>query len=154
MGDLQPCTGKSSTAQHWSITARSTRYRLSSRVLVSSISNGRASWFWWKSYIWSLSKRNFHGPDGVTYTWSIGGPTSCVSRPNSLPRQSIDLLCILGQLHVQDENGVKRRVVRMQQRNIFTGKKPHLDIDPSVLHILDLIIITWVYMETKRRERN
>ncbi|KAJ3478684.1 hypothetical protein NLI96_g9588 [Meripilus lineatus] len=80
------------------------------------------------------NKRTFQGPDGVTYTWSIGGPTSC--------------------LHVQDENGVKRRVVRMQQRNIFTGKKPHLDIDPSVLHILDLIIITWVYMETKRRERN
>ena len=33
------------------------------------------------------------------------------------------------------------------------GAKPYLDIDPSVTQILDLIVLTFVYVEKTRMER-
>ncbi|KAK7677062.1 hypothetical protein QCA50_019960 [Cerrena zonata] len=45
-----------------------------------------------------------------------------------------------------------RVVVKMNQGNIFKRRHPALEVDDSVTFMLDLIVITWVYVETKRRD--
>lgn len=40
----------------------------------------------------------------------------------------------------------------MHQRNVLEGTQPYLEIDPEGIHILELIITTWVYYESRRRD--
>lgn len=54
--------------------------------------------------------------------------------------------------HDDDGSGNFRTTATTQLRNYLTGKKPVLHIDESILHILDLVVVTWSYVEQRRRE--
>ncbi|KAI0081488.1 hypothetical protein K474DRAFT_1578782, partial [Panus rudis PR-1116 ss-1] len=85
-----------------------------------------------KKAFWK-SSRAFTGPDGRTYVWHES----------------------LGACHVnlEDGNNPTVKVAEYKQRNIFKGEKPYLEIYPEGEHMADLIVITWLYYETRRRRR-
>lgn len=55
------------------------------------------------------------------------------------------------QLEVDEKHGAT--VAKFRHENILTGTKPALEVDASMLHMLDLIVITWIYFEKTRREK-
>ncbi|KAF9235680.1 hypothetical protein BU15DRAFT_89512 [Melanogaster broomeanus] len=74
----------------------------------------------------SYRKRTFTGPDGLPYRW--------------------DMLF----------NVVVVKVARYHRGTlgiIGPKKKPCLEVDPDVMHMLDLIILTFVYVEKLRKDK-
>ncbi|KAJ3532560.1 hypothetical protein NM688_g7401 [Phlebia brevispora] len=78
------------------------------------------------------AKRTFKGPDGRSYAWKMG-LSSC-------------------SLDVTGDTSVKSRTVVHVRPNI-TAKRAKMEVDDEVLPMLDLIIITWVFMEQRRYGR-
>ncbi|CAL1703175.1 unnamed protein product [Somion occarium] len=98
------------------------------------IYDGRALEF--KTFLKSKGFRGdrvFIGPDGKNYKWHEGwnGP----------------------RLELADGSKPAKTVAKLRQGNFFTGRKAVLEIDPSVDHMRDLVVITFVFIETRRRER-
>ncbi|KAK7691230.1 hypothetical protein QCA50_006333 [Cerrena zonata] len=77
--------------------------------------------------------RIFTGPDGKNYKWNMGWLTSY--------------------LELDDASEAPKRVAELHQGNFLKGKKSVLEIDESVLFMQDLIIITFIFVETRRRDR-
>ncbi|KAI6107311.1 hypothetical protein EDD17DRAFT_1713277 [Pisolithus thermaeus] len=80
------------------------------------------------------SSRTFTAPDGKTYVWNLW-------RTN----------CTL------EEQGTNLQLVKYHRRNVgivSPSHPPYLEISPSVYHILDLVLVTFIYAEriSKRRE--
>jgi len=75
--------------------------------------------------------RTFTGPDGLSYRW-VWGVTSY--------------------LEVDDETKPAKEIAKFRQGNILKGVKPYLEIHEGGLHMVELIVITWVFVETRRRE--
>ncbi|GJE88089.1 hypothetical protein PsYK624_041720 [Phanerochaete sordida] len=75
------------------------------------------------------NSRAFVGPDGKSYKWTTTW-RSC-------------------HLVVDEKNGAT--VADLKQKNLL-GTKAVLEVDAAVLHMLDLVVITWIYFEKKRRE--
>ncbi|KAF8842600.1 hypothetical protein BDN67DRAFT_1009631 [Paxillus ammoniavirescens] len=78
--------------------------------------------------------RYFTGPDNHSYKWKIGGKY-CWLKP---AESDIEL-------------------ARFHQKNLGIRKEshpPYLDVSPTVVHIMDHIIVTYVYVEELRRRRN
>lgn len=78
------------------------------------------------------SIRRFTGPDGRQYKWNLGFFTS--------------------QLELEEVSGSSTVVAKMRQRNVIHGTKPALEIEPDVMPILDLVVVTWVFAEQRRRD--
>ncbi|KAI6037146.1 hypothetical protein BKA83DRAFT_4172375 [Pisolithus microcarpus] len=83
------------------------------------------------------SSRTFNAPDGKAYVWNL--------------RKTIRLL---DELKVQ---GTSLQLVKYHRRNVgimSPSHPPYLEISPSVYHILDLVLVTFIYVEriSKRRE--
>jgi len=84
--------------------------------------------------------RSFQGPDGRTYLWHVGQLTT--------------------RLTVEDGKNPPTEIARFHQALLssFTGtalptsKKPHLEIKPEGMHMVDLIVITFVFAEARRRD--
>ncbi|GJE88095.1 hypothetical protein PsYK624_041780 [Phanerochaete sordida] len=72
-------------------------------------------------------------PDGKSYRWKMG--------------------CHTSHLEVDEVTGEHSVVARMRQRNILRGTKPVLEIDELSVDLLDLVVVTWVFVEQKRRDR-
>lgn len=54
------------------------------------------------------------------------------------------------------DDGTKSEVARYHRGSlgiIGSKKKPSLDVDPDVVHMLDLIILTFVYVEKLRADK-
>ncbi|KAL4247829.1 protein of unknown function DUF6593 [Abortiporus biennis] len=83
-------------------------------------------------------KRTFQGPDGRWYEWS-GSSTSS-----------------LNMLRHRKSSSRKKEIARMHQRGFFRmTPRAYLEIDDrfvseDIYDVLDLIVATWVYIETKR----
>ncbi|KAI9462956.1 hypothetical protein HD554DRAFT_2027397 [Boletus coccyginus] len=76
-------------------------------------------------------KRTFTGPDGRPYRWDMLFDVVVVSTDNvEVARYHRGSLGIIG-----------------------PKKKPRLDVDPDVTHMLDLIILTFVYVEKLRMDK-
>lgn len=80
------------------------------------------------------SSRTFTAPDGKAYVWNLR-KTNCA-------------------LKVQ---GTNLQLVKYHRRNVgimSPSHPPYLEISPSVYHILDLVLVTFIYVEriSKRRE--
>ncbi|TCD60806.1 hypothetical protein EIP91_009491 [Steccherinum ochraceum] len=82
------------------------------------------------------SARMFTGPDGLSYSWHLGQMMSHLT------------------LNATGSDGSSKEVAKFYpQTNLRSSNaKPYLDVHPEGLHMLDLIVITWVYIETRRRE--
>lgn len=70
--------------------------------------------------------RSFTGPDGRSYKWKSSWRTSRLELDGST-------------------------VATVQSRNLL-GTEASFEIDASALHMLDLIVVTWVYYEKKKRQ--
>lgn len=57
------------------------------------------------------------------------------------------------QLELDEESSEASCVVKMRQRNVIQGTKSALEIDDTVAHMLDLVIVTWVFVERRRRDQ-
>jgi len=78
-------------------------------------------------------KRTFTGPGGRPYRWDVLYDVVVLSR----------------------DDGSKTEVARYHRSSLgIVGpkKKARLDVDPDVVHMLDLIILTFVYVEKLRME--
>ncbi|KAI6017664.1 hypothetical protein PISMIDRAFT_684802 [Pisolithus microcarpus 441] len=76
---------------------------------------------------WFSSSRTFTGPDGKEYSWNLE-TTNCRLK----------------------EKGSGVEVAKYHQRNfgiMSPSHAPYLEISPSVSHMLDYIVITFVYAE-------
>ena len=63
----------------------------------------------------------------------------------------IDILHILTMHQLElEEAGYKRRVCESHNHIM---RRSTLEVHEQILAILDIVIITWIYMEKKRRER-
>jgi len=79
-------------------------------------------------------KRTFTGPDGLPYRWDMLFDVVVLSR----------------------DDGSKSEVARYHRGSfgiIGPRKKPCLDVDPDVTHMLDLIVLTFVYVEKLRMDK-
>lgn len=56
-------------------------------------------------------------------------------------------------LEVDDNSKQPIMVAKMRQRNIFKGTKPALEISEAGAHMLDMLVVTWIFVEHRRRER-
>ncbi|KAF4609219.1 hypothetical protein EYR40_001572 [Pleurotus pulmonarius] len=79
--------------------------------------------------------RTFTAPDGRSYRWTMG-----FNYP---------------ELHTNDEH--RRPIARFHRRRlsipgICKGRVPHLEIFPDGEHIADAIVMTFVYVEKRRRD--
>ncbi|TCD65317.1 hypothetical protein EIP91_002803 [Steccherinum ochraceum] len=72
----------------------------------------------------------FEGPDGLTYTWFLGLHTT---------------------LSVE-KDGKKIEVAKYHEPFSFT-KHPYLTVQPEAMHILDLVVTTWLLV-TMRKQNN
>ena len=94
----------------------------------------------------------FTGPDGVQYRWALGAcgmsyPKVSVSFV-SLPSQ--ELSCVV-KLVTTDEKTV---IAEFHRAHHFRRKeKPRLEVQPAGMDMLDDIILTFVFADSKRRER-
>ncbi|KAI0081486.1 hypothetical protein K474DRAFT_1350434 [Panus rudis PR-1116 ss-1] len=77
--------------------------------------------------------RTFQGPDGRAYVWNES----------------------LAACHLDLDDGSKHpvKVAKFKQRNILKGRRACLEIFPAGEHMVDLIVITWLYYETRRRDK-
>ncbi|KDQ34178.1 hypothetical protein PLEOSDRAFT_1052927 [Pleurotus ostreatus PC15] len=84
---------------------------------------------------WRGKYRTFTAPDGRSYRWTMG-----FNYP---------------ELHTNDEH--RRPIARFHRRRlsipgICKGRAPHLEILPDGEHIADAIVMTFVYVEKRRRD--
>lgn len=103
------------------------------------------------SYRWCRS-RSFTGPDGKPYTWKSGWTDSQVHR--HILRLSSHCLIYYGtQLEVKDDSEPPTVAARTQLKTPFKNSPPALVIEPAGMHMVDLIVVTWVIFEKWRREQ-
>ncbi|KAI5989989.1 hypothetical protein EDD15DRAFT_2198335 [Pisolithus albus] len=78
-------------------------------------------------------KRTFTGPDGLPYRFWLGIGTQ-LSR----------------------NDATSQELARSHTRSLgITGPRrdPFLDIDPSLMHMLDMVVLTFIYVEKLRRDK-
>jgi len=79
-------------------------------------------------------KRTFTGPDGLPYRWDM----------------------LLRDVVLSRDDGSRTEVARYHGGTlgiIGPKTKPHLDVDPDVMHMLDLIVLTFIYVEKLRKDK-
>jgi len=95
----------------------------------------------------------FTGPDGVQYRWALGAlgmNYPKVSTFLALPLSSA--LNHAMKLVTADEK--KTVIAEFHRAHYFTKKqKARLEVQPAGMNMLDYIILTFVFAENKRRER-
>lgn len=79
-------------------------------------------------------KRTFMGPDGFSYRWDMDFRVVRLSR-NDATRQEL------------------ARSHRRSLGIIGPRRDPSLDVDPSLMHMLDIVILTFVYVEKLRMDK-
>ncbi|KAH7921065.1 hypothetical protein BV22DRAFT_1049898 [Leucogyrophana mollusca] len=79
-------------------------------------------------------KRTFTGPDGRSYRWELGSKVVVLYLNSTF----------------------KTEVARLHRRSLgIIGRKksPYLEVSPQVEHMLDLIILTFIYVEKLRMDK-
>ena len=70
--------------------------------------------------------------------------TTCVHLIN----YTFNLLTVWSQLTVGEE---KVEVARFHDQRLFSKRKAHLEIHDTGLHMVDLIVATWIYMYAEQK---
>ena len=95
----------------------------------------------------------FTGPDGVQYRWALGAFGMCLPKVRaSFVSSRSSALSHVMKLVTTDE---KKTVIAEfhRARYIVKKRKARLEIQPAGMDMLDYIILTFVFAEHKRRER-
>ncbi|KAI0786271.1 hypothetical protein C8Q75DRAFT_808668 [Abortiporus biennis] len=151
-----PNEDSSSASQHW--YRRGSRKRDGGNEVISSEDEiakvewhtFRSSRIVYKGQILNLTewlaktdifgtKRAFQGMDGRSYEWSIGPNTSSLTMEDS------------------NSPSNKIEIARMHQQDFLPTTRAYINIDDRFISqdtqgLLDLIVVTWVYIETTRIE--
>lgn len=94
----------------------------------------------------------FTGPDGVQYRWALGAlgmNYPKVSKFLTSPLSSV--LNHVMKLVTADEK--KTVVAEFHRARYLKKRKARLEVQPAGMVMLDYIILTFVFAENKRRER-
>ena len=103
-----------------------------------------------RSYIRSFK---FTGPDGIEYRWALGVTGMKIPRVSLLIAPKIpSALNRTFQLVTTDEN---KTVIAQFHRALHFPKKQRarLEVQPEGMNMLDYIVLTFVFVEDERRER-
>ena len=92
------------------------------------------------------------GPNGKKYRWRWTLDSSIKVSDRHLQMYRKDSTFITAQLTLEDGSGKPPVVAKMRQWSLIRRKKPFIEVDESLESFLDLVIITLVYMETRRRD--
>ena len=95
----------------------------------------------------------FTGPDGVQYRWALGAMGMSYPRVSSPPRQPVSSkLNHSMKLVTADE---KQTVIAEfhPPRSIAEKRKARLEVQAAGVGMLDYVVLTFVFADTKRRER-
>lgn len=79
-------------------------------------------------------KRTFTGPDSLPYRWDMDFKIVRLSR----------------------DDATRQELARSHRRSlgvIGPRRDPSLDVDPSLMHMLDMIVLTFIYVEKLRRDK-
>ena len=95
----------------------------------------------------------FTGPDGIQYRWALGAfgmKYPKVGQLSAPPRSS----ALNHGMKLVTTDGKKTVIARFHRAHYFIKKqKARLEIHPAGVDMLDYIVLTWVFAEYKRKER-
>ena len=102
------------------------------------------------------SKRTFTGPDGLPYRWDMLSDVVVVST-ECVKIFEIRLLTFsLSVVQLSRDDRSKKEIARYHRGSLgIIGRRrdPRLDVDPDMTHMLDLIVLTFVYVEKIRMDK-
>jgi hypothetical protein len=88
--------------------------------------------------------------NGQSYQWTLGVMNSKVRRPHDIER--VHVSHFVPQLNADDATKTPIARTHRSSCGIFNKRRrPSLEIYPAGQDILDAIVVTWVYVETRRR---
>lgn len=94
----------------------------------------------------------FTGPDGVQYRWALGAAGMNPPRVSSLSGLSACSALNVVKLVTIDEK--KTVIAKFHRAQYFINKrKARLEVKPEGMDMLDYIVVTFVFVEQTRRER-
>ena len=95
----------------------------------------------------------FTGPDGVEYRWALGAMGMSYPKVRQFPVSPVSLMLNHDiKLVTVDEN--KTVIAEFHRAHYLTKKqKARLEVHPAGMGMLDYIVLTFVFAEDKRRER-
>ena len=95
----------------------------------------------------------FTGPDGVEYRWALGAFGMNYPKVSSF-LTSPESSALNHGMKLVTTDAKKTVIAEFHRAHYFTRKeKAKLDVQPAGMAMLDYIILTWLYVENKRRER-
>ena len=95
----------------------------------------------------------FTGPDGVQYRWAMGAFGMNYPKASSLPSPPV-FLAPNQHMKLVTADEKKTTIAEFHRAHHFTKReKARLEIQPAGMEMLDYIILTFVFAEHKRRER-
>ena len=94
----------------------------------------------------------FTGPDGIQHRWALGAMRTSPGRVSVFPNSLVSPPLNQAKLVTSDEKKVA--IAQFHRPHYFINKqKARLEIQPAVMDMLDHIIVTFVFVEQTRRER-
>ncbi|KAI5989990.1 hypothetical protein EDD15DRAFT_2370319 [Pisolithus albus] len=110
------------------------------------------------SHGFTRRKRTFTGPDGLSYRWDMDFR---IVRVRTYPKKSYDFPALTGLVWVLDaqlsrDDASRQELARSHRRSlgiIGPKKDPSLDVDPSLMHMLDMVVLTFIYVEKLRMDK-
>ena len=110
---------------------------------------------WQPGLLWLISacrkKRTFTAPDGQSYKWDIDFSIVRVSMPVYWVHKTYRLPCF----QLSRDDGTGQELARSHRRSYgIIGSKhdPYLEIHPDLGHILDMVVLTFIYVEKLRMD--
>ena len=94
----------------------------------------------------------FTGPDGVQYRWAMGAMGRKIPRV-SLPSNSLVSSTPNSEIKLVTTDESKTIIAEYRPGRFWIGKKARLVVQPAGMAMLDYIILTFVFVEYTRRER-
>lgn len=95
----------------------------------------------------------FTGPDGIQYRWAMGAFGMSYPKVN-LFSISLVLSMLNHGLKLVTVDEKKTVIAEFERAHYFTKKqKAKLEVQPAGMNMLDHIILTFVFAENKRRDR-
>ncbi|KAI6124349.1 hypothetical protein EV401DRAFT_1856784 [Pisolithus croceorrhizus] len=100
------------------------------------------------------SKRTFEGPDGLPYRWDMDFKFVRVCTCPKVCHDSPALTGFCTQLSRNDATRQELARFHRQRIGIIGSRRdPYLDVDLAVMHMLDMVVLTFIYVEKLRMDK-